>query len=188
MTNDKGQMALKEWAVAVDALVQGKTILLLRKGGIREDGGRFQVPHRQVLLYPTYEHQNPELLKPEYAQVTPVASGWHPETVPISAWAEIDTILQVTDEDKVERLLPYHVWNQRWVEERLQWKPRQPLYLLLLRTYKLSQPHQIPYRPGYGGCRSWIEIATPISVEGGTPVLTDTEYHELARDILSRVA
>ena len=185
MTNDKGQMALKEWAVAVDALTQGATILLLRKGGIREEGGRFQVPHREVLLYPTYEHQNPELLKPEYAQITPVASGWHPETVPIGAWAEIDTVLPVTDAAVVERLLPYHIWNQRWVEERLGWKPQQPLYLLLLRTYKLSQPHEIPYRPEYGGCRSWIELTIGITVEGATPVLSETEYQQRTTDILN---
>jgi len=51
--------ALKEWA-AVDALEQGKTImLLLRKGGIHEQGGRFKVAQNQILLYPTHEHQQP---------------------------------------------------------------------------------------------------------------------------------
>ncbi|BCX07554.1 MAG: hypothetical protein KatS3mg066_1413 [Fischerella sp.] len=35
--------ALKEWAVAVTALEAGKTIMLLRKGGIHERNGRFQV-------------------------------------------------------------------------------------------------------------------------------------------------
>ncbi|MEO1671947.1 MAG: DUF1802 family protein, partial [Cyanobacteria bacterium J06631_2] len=67
---------LKEWAIAVDALSQGRTIMLLRKGGIRERG--FQVKYSPVWLYPTYEHQKPNLLKPEYVtQVTPVESGWH---------------------------------------------------------------------------------------------------------------
>jgi hypothetical protein len=82
--------ALKEWAVAVDALAAGQTILLLRKGGIREQGGTFAVPHRQVWLYPTYEHQKPHLLRSDYAaQVTEVPSGWHPEQVKIQAWAQI---------------------------------------------------------------------------------------------------
>ena len=49
--------ALKEWAVAIKALEAGKTIMLLRKGGIHERGGCFHVPQREVLLYPTYEHQ-----------------------------------------------------------------------------------------------------------------------------------
>ena len=97
--------ALKEWAVAVQALEAGKTIMLLRKGGIREVGNRFQVTHNQVLLYPTYEHQKPHLLKAEYAdQVTPVASGWHPETVRIGGWAEITDILAVSEESAVKSI------------------------------------------------------------------------------------
>lgn len=43
--------ALKEWAVAVDVLEQGKMIMLLRKGGIKEEGNCFQVVDDQVLLY-----------------------------------------------------------------------------------------------------------------------------------------
>lgn len=82
--------ALKEWSVAVEALEAGKTIMLLRKGGIREESTNFEVPYRQVWLYPTYEHQKPDLLKSEYAsQVTPVESGWHPDTVRIGSCAEI---------------------------------------------------------------------------------------------------
>ncbi|NJL44810.1 MAG: DUF1802 family protein [Leptolyngbyaceae cyanobacterium SM2_3_12] len=35
--------ALKEWDAAVTALGQGQTVLLLRKGGIREQAGQFSV-------------------------------------------------------------------------------------------------------------------------------------------------
>jgi hypothetical protein len=169
--------ALKEWAVAVDALEQGKTIMLLRKGGIREEGKHFKVAHNQILLYPTYEHQQPNLLKAEYApQVEPVTSGWHPETVRIGSWAEITDILPVSDESTVDALLPYHIWNEQFVSDRFQWKPRHPVYILLLRTYRLRQPKVIPYLPEYSGCRSWIDLVEPISIEGAMPVLTDTEY------------
>ena len=169
--------ALKEWAVTVDALEQGKTIMLLRKGGIREEGNRFQVTHNEVLLYPTYEHQQPNLLKPEYAiQVTPVIAGWHPETVRIGSWARITDILRVSESKVIEALLPYHIWNEQFVSTRFKWKPREPLYILLLRTYKLSSVRFIPYCAEYGGCRSWIDLVEPISLEGIAPVLDDTEY------------
>jgi hypothetical protein len=169
--------ALKEWAVAVDALEQGKTIMLLRKGGIKEERNRFSVAHNQILLYPTYEHQQPNLLKTEYApQVKPVTSGWHPETVRLGSWAEITDILPVTEESTVTALLPYHIWNEQFVNDRLKWKPRQPLYILVLRAYRLPQPQIIPYRSEYGGCRSWIDLAEPISIEGVIPVLDDAEY------------
>jgi hypothetical protein len=176
--------ALKEWAVAVNALEQGKTIMLLRKGGISEENNGFKVAYDQVLLYPTYEHQQPQLLKPEYAnQVTPVASGWHPETIRIGSWAEITDIFQVSDEQTVSALLPYHIWNEQFVSDRLKWKPRQPLFILLLRAYQLSQPQVISYRQEYGGCKSWINLLEPISIQEKNPILTNEEYMEQVTEI-----
>lgn len=175
--------ALKEWAVAVEALEQAKTIMLLRKGGIHEQSGRFRVAYDQVLLYPTYEHQQPALLKPKYADVvTPVTSGWHPETVRIGSWAEITNILPVSDPQAVEALLPFHIWNEKFISDRLKWKSRQPLYVLLLRTYK-TQVQLIPYRAEYGGCKSWIELAETISLENSQPVLSDAAYSQMVAEV-----
>ena len=168
---------LKEWAVAVDALAAGKTILLLRKGGIRETGRRFTVSHNSVLLYPTYEHQKPELLKPDYTQqVKRVPSGWRPESVNRKAWAQITHNFQLSEAEKVEALMPYHIWNERFVTERFKWKPKQPLHILLLRTYQLSEVVPLADHPEYGGCRSWIDLLESISIDGAVPVLNDADY------------
>ncbi|PSF37206.1 hypothetical protein C7H19_10825 [Aphanothece hegewaldii CCALA 016] len=176
--------ALKEWDTAITALEKGETILLLRKGGIKEEKGKFSIKYEQVLLYPTYEHQKPELLKPEYAaNVTPVASGWHPDTIKISSWAQITDILTVTEENIVNQLLPYHIWNEKLVSDRLNWKPKQPLHLLLLRVYLLPEALHIPYDPTYGGCQSWINLLEPISLESSTAVLKNEEYQERVKDI-----
>lgn len=176
--------AFKEWAVAVNALEGGQTIMLLRKGGIHERGGRFQVAHERILLYPTYEHQQGFMLKAEYADfVHPVTSGWHPETVCIGSWAEITHILPVDDESIVSDLLPFHIWNEHFISDRLKWKPRQPLYILLLRTYKLPQAQEIPYLPQYGGCKSWIDLNEQISLIGAEPVLSDAVYTHLTETI-----
>jgi hypothetical protein len=176
--------ALKEWAVAVNALESGKTIMLLRKGGIHERSGRFQVAHQQILLYPTYEHQQAFMLKAEYAnRVYPVTSGWHPETIRIGSWAEITDILPVSDESIVNALLPFHIWNEHFISDRLKWKPRQPLYILLLRTYKLPQEQEISYHPGYGGCKSWIDLNQPIQMQDAKPVLSDFAYTQLVETI-----
>jgi hypothetical protein len=169
--------ALKEWAVAVEALASRKTILLLRKGGIRERQGRFSVEFDRVLLYPTYEHQQPHFLKPEYAyRAIPVESGWHPQSISISGWAQITHVWQVSEPAIVEALMPYHIWNDRFVGERLRWKPHQPLYVLLLRVYRLEKIAEIPYRPEYGGCRSWIDLEESIAIPENDPVLKDDDY------------
>ena len=181
--------AFKEWAVAVDALEQGKTIMLLRKGGIHERGGRFQVAHDQVLLYPTHEHQQPFLLKSEYTeQVTPVTSGWHPETIRIGSFARITDILLVSEATIVDALLPFHIWNEQFISDRLKWKPRQPLYILLLRAYKLAQEQMIAYSSTYGGCKSWIDLAQPIAINESVSVFQDATYNQIVKEIRGIIA
>ncbi|KOR37242.1 MULTISPECIES: DUF1802 family protein [Planktothricoides] len=178
---------LKEWAVAIDALTQGKTILLLRKGGIHETGGRFQVKGEKVLLYPTFEHQKPELLKSAYAeQINPVESTGHPQTVKITAWAEITDIFTLkTDQGDaiLTGLSPFHIWRDRLIRDRFNWKPHQPLYILLLRAYKLAENQVISDPKQYGGCRSWIDLAQPISLNGSQPVLDESTYQQLVEQI-----
>ncbi|KOP27429.1 hypothetical protein AMR41_05400 [Hapalosiphon sp. MRB220] len=176
--------ALKEWAITVNALEAGKTIMLLRKGGIHERNGRFQVVHDEILLYPTYEHQQPFLLKPEYANlVYPVTSGWHPETIRIGSWAKITDIFPVCDESIVNALLPFHIWNEHFISDRLKWKARHPLYILLLRTYNLPQVREIPYLPEYGGCKSWIDLDETINIQDAKPALSDSTYYQLVAEI-----
>ena len=176
--------ALKEWAVAVNALAKGEIIMLLRKGGIREEGNQFQVSQDQVLLYPTYEHQKPDLLKDEYASlVTTVTPGWHPEKVSIGSWGKITHVLMVSEAHRLASLLPYHIWNEQFATSRFRWKPRQPLYVLLLRTYLLPSIVEIPYLEQYGGCRSWIDLVPAISLESITPVLDEAEYSQRVTQI-----
>lgn len=178
------RQALKEWSIAIEALKHGETILLLRKGGIREVNGRFSVPYDRALLYPTYEHQNPELLKPAYSnRVQTVESGWHPETISIDAIADITHVFQVSDPETVNALLPFHIWNDRFVNERLNWKPKSPLYLLLLRVSTLTQPHLISNPDDYRGCRSWIELADDVDADRATPVMSDRAYDDRVEQI-----
>ncbi len=184
--------ALKEWAIALEALEQGKTIMLLRKGGIKESQGKFQVPRDgaerplrdRILLYPTYEHQQPALLKPVYqSRVTPVTSGWHPKQVTISSWAEITDVLPVSEENTIKALLPFHIWNEQFISDRLKWKPRQPIYILLLRTYKLLKPQVINYRPEYSGCTSWLDLGLGIECDSTSPVFSEDTYKHLTTEI-----
>lgn len=174
--------ALKEWAIAVDSLAAGKTIMLLRKGGIREVG--FQLKHRSVWLYPTYEHQKPHLLKPEYASaVVSVESGWHSETVTITCCAEVTDVLATRDRNQIAGLQPYHIWNPDMISDRLNWKPKQPLIVLLLKVFRLTQPQIIPYNDAYRGCKSWIDLVEPISTDRLIPVMEDSKYSQKAQEI-----
>jgi Uncharacterized protein conserved in bacteria len=69
------------------------------------------------------------------------------------------------------------------ISDRLKFKPQKRLYILLLRIYKLSQVYEIFYRPEYGGCRSWINLATRINITDLIPVLNDDIYQSLSSEI-----
>ena len=176
--------ALKEWEVTVNALEKGKTILLLRKGGIKESQGDFQLQYNPVLLYPTYEHQKPHLLKSDYASlVKTVSSAWHPQTISISSWAKITDVFQVKSSSVIKQLFSYHIWTEKFVEERLKWKQNQPLFILLLRVYLFYKPVVIPYESTYRGCRSWIQLNTHISLEASNLVMIDNDYYQITETI-----
>jgi len=170
--------ALKEWSVAVDAIAQGNQIILLRKGGIQEDRGRFRAKSDRAILFPTFEHQKPELLKPDYQDsVTPVASGWHPEEITFKAWAEITHIFLTTEADKVHALGDFHIWQPQLAADRLKWKPKQPLYVLALRAYRLANPVEVDWNVElYGGCRSWVSLNQPIEVDMERPAVNTGDY------------
>ncbi len=105
----------------------------------------------------------------------------------IGAWAQITHIFQVSAEPVVNALLPHHIWNDQFTSERFSGKPRQPLYVLLLRVYRLSQAQVIPYRWEYGGCKSWIGLAEEIAADGAAAVLTDAEYAQQVAEIREKV-
>ncbi|MEL6854107.1 MAG: DUF1802 family protein [Cyanobacteria bacterium J06607_13] len=181
--------ALKEWSVAVDALADGEMMMLLRKGGIKEAQGRFSARAENVLLFPTFEHQQPALLKPQYqAAVKPVTQGWHPQTITLKAWATVTDIFLTQDADKVAALSAFHIWQPKLAQARLKWKASQPLYVLALRTYRFAAPVEIPWQAEYGGCRSWIALASAQSVSRAVPALSDEAYQQQVSAIAAHLS
>ena len=93
------QMALKEWAVTVEAMAQGDQVLLLRKGGIHEDGKDFRVIHREFLFYPTYLHQKEELLQPAHQPALRkiLEEPKDSDQITFSYWAKVEEVLEIYD-------------------------------------------------------------------------------------------
>ena len=178
--------AFKEWAITIQALSEGRQVLLLRKGGIYEAGGRFQVSAPEFFLYPTLEHQRADLLKPEYqprlARLL-AESQSDGKTVTFTHYARVTDVFQITEPATVKALAPYHIWSDVYAEVRLHWKPRTPVYVMLLRVFRLSQPHAQAVLPEYAGCTSWLDLANGIPVQGMMPVLSDEEYEQRTRQI-----
>ncbi len=172
-------LALKEWAVVVHALLAGEQILDLRKGGLREDERRFDVRSRRFWLYPTTEHQRPELVKPAYRRWVTSGDDDAADRLRIEGWADVVGVATITDEAVLESLESKFVWTRAYAESRLQWKQRQPLWVLALRANVLTEPVDLPMRDEYVGCASWVDLdglpADPASLPS-EPALSDESF------------
>ncbi|UQZ35860.1 hypothetical protein C2I18_21390 [Paenibacillus sp. PK3_47] len=181
-------VALKEWASAIRALKEGRQIMLMRKGGIAEETKRFELKSHSFYLYPTYEHQRPELLKEQYRHLVGDTLGEmdaNAAEIGLTAYAEAVHDLEIHDLEQLELLYPYHIWSEGLAAERLRWKAKEPLHVLLLRVYVPESPVSVEILPEYSGCRSWIELGAPPESGSLRPVLDDETFNRKVADILS---
>jgi len=172
--------ACKEWAAVVHALLEGEQILDVRKGGLREDGRHFSVQSTRFWLYPTAEHQKPELLKEPYrhwielAHAAPVGAP-----ITIEGWADVVKLATVTEAEELDAIASKLIWTGDYAASRLGWKKRDPLWVLALRVHRLLAPVAVPWDAAYGGCTSWVELQglpdDPASLPS-EPALSDVAF------------
>lgn len=181
LTTDIENPALKEWAAVNRALLDGRQVIDLRKGGIREEGHRFRIRATRFWLYNSFEHQRPELLLPAASDLldTAIAASPPAGTLRFDGWAEIVESAALTEPAQVEALNGLHVWTPDYAVQRFRWRPKAPLLVLVLRVHRLDAPIEVPVRPGYASCTSWVPMLDlppdPVAV-ASTPVLDDAAF------------
>jgi hypothetical protein len=182
LTPGSCDMALKEWAVAIRALAQGKQVMILRKGGIHREDREFRVVHPEFLLFPTYEHQKAELLKEEWhsAVMDTHKDNDVPGLVTLGYWCRVTDKFEVRDESALDGLSPYHIWADEYARKRLHWRPKQPLTVALLRVYELQQHQALPVLDEYIGCKSWVDLGQDMPLGYMNPVISDEAFEEQA--------
>ena len=175
------QVALKEWATVCRALESGRQILLLRKGGIYESAGEFEVEHREFLLFATYLHQKLEMLK-ESERGGFEHRTEEPAEVTLSAAGVVTDIIQVQSRAQIDALDAEHIWAPPLIDMRFNYRPENPLYLMLVRAYRLHEPITIANTPAYAGCKSWVPLDHEVATGDALPVLDDVrfEHHRQA--------
>lgn len=164
--------ALKEWDAVCRALQSGRQFVLLRKGGIHEDEGRFEIEHRRFLFFPTFLHQNLAMLKPD-ARAGFVQLAAEPEKITLNGWGEVTDIIRVGSRRQVDALDAEHVWTAPLIDMRFNYKPHNPLYLVLVRAHALAVPVTIENTPEYAGCKSWVPLTRSVNIEESRPALRD---------------
>jgi hypothetical protein len=205
--------ALKEWAIVCKALEEGRQVLLLRKGGIMEYRQGFEIKHNKFLLFPTFEHQSKEYIQPDYIDNLDIilqhhlTDPYHPTPNSgrnkLNLYAKVIDVKEVGDKSIIRKLEKYHIWNDRYVNLRMDYNPKKPMSVLLLRVYKMNNPIEVDIIPEWAGCRSWVSIefefphmtinnttnsrdnngALNLQQEQEQPVIENSKFNQIAAEI-----
>jgi hypothetical protein len=163
-------VAFKEWAAICAALAAGRQSVILRKGGIAEEGGLFRPEHSEFLLYPTYFHEHRAGVKLEFlplleaAETARAAVG----TIRFSHFVRVSGARRLTTLEDALALDDRHAWTPEVVSKRFNY--RTPgLFALDVSVFRLREPALRPERPEYAGCKTWVMLDDPVPVDGAAP-------------------
>jgi hypothetical protein len=159
------RIAFKEWAVVCRALASGRQIVILRKGGIIEEGGAFRPDH-------------PETVIPEARVSFEELEREMPETgnVVFRHCATVTDVIRVESLKSVHALRGTHVWSDDVVEERFhRWRDHS-VWAMIVRVSALAKPMSVALREEYTGCKSWVHLEEDVSAESAVAVVDEREY------------
>ena len=171
-------IALKEWQAVCDLLAEGSQAILLRKGGIQEGPGGFSISHDRFALLPTRLHQKLDLLKPAHRGRAD-GGDVEPAAFNITHGGEVSDVLVVPSRDALDRLDNLHPWAEPYLEMRWNYRPEQPLFLVIVRAFELATPTTLKNTYRVAGCKSWVPLDEAGPVERGVPALDDEAFGSL---------
>lgn len=180
------QLACKEWASVCAALATGRQTVLLRKGGIAEPTGDFQVQSKWFWLYPTYVHQQQNQLREtawlEKGQVFRAPA----KKIRFFHLAEVVETFHLMNLKVLEKLEPLHVLSKECIRARFAY--RTPgLTVILVRMHEMQTAVEIDETPFYSGCKSWVHLESPLNVSKISPVLASEDFSREVNNIQSLV-
>jgi hypothetical protein len=177
-------VALKDWHAVCRAIERGRQVIMLRKGGIHETEGRFDIEHREFLLYPTFLHQKLDWVKPADRQGIE-SRMTEPDVVEIRSMARVTDIVRIGSREQVDAIASSHIYLPPLIDMRFNYKPQNPLYVLIVRGYSLCEPVTIQTTPLYAGCKSWVPLENKIDITNATPALSDADFERERQNVLS---
>lgn len=154
------RVALKEWAAVVLALETGAQDVVLRRGGIAEDGGAFRPEHARFWLFPTYFHQQVDGVRADRRELVERALAARPDDghVVLASRARVRRAFEVADETALDALAGRHVYARDVALAKLHARHGQALYALELEVERVERPVRLALRDGWAGCRSWVDL------------------------------
>jgi hypothetical protein len=185
--HDPERVALKEWAVLVDAMARGDLIAMIRKGGIRENRAGFDVRHDRFLLYPTYFHEKLVELAERFHSTLDAAHASRPPEgmIQLRYLAIVAAVWPVTDLARLRGISPEHGLTWGAVESRFRYRDDPRVHVVAVRIAKLAAVVTLPEARRYMGCVSWVKLDEDVDVSGAEPILDDASFASRLRALES---
>ncbi|MEZ6190855.1 MAG: DUF1802 family protein [Phycisphaerales bacterium] len=144
----------------------------------------FELEHPRFLLYPSYVHQKPAMLKPAFRERVELLET-EPGEITFRGLGEAAKIWQVPSRDAFDQLDGLHCWSPAQIDMRFDYKPDRPLYLMAVRACRLAQPRTINNHAEYAGCKSWVALRPGDVVDdnGATPVIADKDFAAILNQV-----
>jgi len=183
----ENDVALKEWAAIEDALAGGRLTVLVRKGGIYEKRGGFEVENREFWIFPTGWHQNEHELSPGFRAHLGDTPRFPPGEIPLRVHCVVEDAIRVESLEALQRLGELQPFSADTLRSRFEYRDRPYLHVLIVRAHVLPQPRVISNTAGYDGCVSWVRLDAPVSTDGTVPALDDAEFARIHSAVLDRL-
>jgi hypothetical protein len=172
--------ALKEWCGVIDAMGEGRQIIMMRK---------YPPAHDEFFLYPTYGFSKRRNYLDSYFQeqhhdlVTRSVKSKEKGRTEIRYYALIDEVVQIRREDfgKLKNLSQFYIWSPDHVMNYVKDEKVKRAFIWAVRVYRLSKSQSIKDL-GRGGVK-YVYLPTRIFTAGSVPILGDTEFQSLKTEI-----
>jgi hypothetical protein len=174
------------------AVHDGEQTVFLRKGGIDEKG--FVVESSEFLLYPSFFHAEPTLLKPGMKERYQEAAMIDPKSLSellLQTYVKVTGRWATNDPEVASKISAFHIGTDEFLANRLKWRRGAPITIIELQAFKLREP--IVIRPAlvHFGCFSWIKLLPSDIISGSldlnlsTPSLPESEFQKRQMNLRS---
>ena len=161
---------INEWNATIEALVQGKQTILIRKYGTTLN---------EFLLYPTVSYANKDDVLDSFQDKSFVKDNLLPagedKKYEVKYYATVEEVIEKSSA-RIGAFNKFHIWTRDHVKGYL---GKNPAQIWILRVYELDEPQMLKRNRGM----KYANVEHPVKLEG-KPVLSDAEFEKIKEDIL----
>ncbi len=168
----------------VHALLDGSQTVLLRKGGIHER--TFAVWGARFVLFPTIEHSHRRRVRPEHADLLARgAADLAGDQLVLRCGVTLLDTVTVSRVEGLRELADLHIYTDEHILERLAFRPRHPLHVLVAQAVALPAPIIVERVEDYAGCRYWLDLPVKWDAKVTPPAQTEAQLSAVAGRVRS---